>query len=86
MLPRTAPATMTALARIFSQVTRPVSPTTNMPRRAISPSNAPSMRTPPAPLMEPCQMTPEPEHGCDALDGLDGLGDSVGVVLRLNMG
>jgi len=27
---------------------------------AISPSNAPSMRTPPEPLIEPCQITPDP--------------------------
>jgi hypothetical protein len=45
-----------------------------MPRRAISPSNAPSMRTPPEPLMLPCQIRPEPKHGGNSFDSLYRLG------------
>ncbi len=63
----------------------PVSPTTNSPRRAISPSKAPSIRTPPAPLMEPCQMTPEPSTEVMRSTAWMGWLDSVEVVPRLNI-
>src|SRR5687768_12512477 len=86
MLPRTAPATMTVLARTFWQVTRPVSPMTSIPRKAISPSKAPSMRTPPEPLIDPCQITPEPSTEVIRSTAWTGCWGSVGVVvLRLNI-
>src|SRR5215207_3591464 len=58
---------------------------TSMPRRAISPSNAPSIRTPPEPLMEPCQITPEPSTDVMRSTAWTGCCGSVGVGLRLNM-
>ena len=60
MLPRTVPSTTIVFARMFKQVTRPVSPTTIIPRICISPSNVPSMRTPPAPRKLPRQLIPGP--------------------------
>src|SRR5215216_785807 len=58
---------------------------TSMPRRAISPSNAPSIRTPPEPLIEPCQITPDPSTEVMRSTAWTGCGVSVGVVFRLNM-
>src|SRR5690349_8129232 len=56
-----------------------------MPRRAISPSKAPSMRTPPDPLMEPCQITPDPSTDVIRSTAWTGCCVSAGVVLRLNI-
>src|SRR5512147_1243727 len=58
---------------------------TSMPRRAISPSNAPSMRTPPEPLIEPCQITPEPSTEVMRSTACTGCWGSVGVVFLLNI-
>src|ERR671924_79702 len=58
---------------------------TNIPRRAISPSNAPSIRTPPEPLIDPCQITPEPSTDVMRSTAWTGCCGSVGVVLRLNI-
>ena len=60
MLPRTVPSTTMVFARMFMQVTRPVSPTTIIPRICMSPSKVPSMRTPPAPRRLPRQLIPGP--------------------------
>ena len=60
MLPRTAPATMMDLVWRSLQLTLPVGPMTRRPLRLTSPSNVPSMRTPPSPEMRPVTMMPSP--------------------------
>src|SRR5215211_490306 len=58
---------------------------TSMPRKAISPSNAPSIRTPPEPLIEPCQITPAPSTDVIRSTACTGCCVSAGVVFRLNI-
>ena len=75
---------MTFAARIFSQVTLPVSPTTSRPFRAIWPSKVPSTRTPPEPAMLPCQIRPTPRTEV-MRSTVCTVGDGVVWLLRLNI-